>query len=247
MNQTKVCIAVSSQQYIMIDEQIAFCLLITTQKADDHRRLGPCKTMAQIPFDSSPEGPNERSKCPKHRERGQENFFCWPLKYITRRLCNWNVRVSLKMLQMMHRLACCLPGLENANSVKGWDLWSLTNGILCVCSSSLYCEVLDHSHPLAKKVPKLLLMGPNQRQQQQENGGSFCWDLSIRSPPPSSLVSCEFLFFYNGQNCGVGTTKREWMLAKVVQGRQHIGTFSKIIHNPQNFPTLSIRNQYRSP
>ena len=76
MNQTKVCIAVSSQQYIMIDEQIAFCLLITTQKADDHRRLGPCKTMAQIPFDSSPEGPNERSKCPKHRERGQENFFC---------------------------------------------------------------------------------------------------------------------------------------------------------------------------
>ena len=144
MNQTKVCIAVSSQQYIMIDEQIAFCLLITTQKADDHRRLGPCKTMAQIPFDSSPEGPNERSKCPKHRERGQENFFCWPLKYITRRLCNWNVRVSLKMLQMMHRLACCIPGLKNANSAKGWDLWSLTNGILCVCSSSF---VLWSSRP----------------------------------------------------------------------------------------------------
>ena len=126
---------------------------------------------------------------------------------------------------------------------KGWDLWSLTNGILCVCSSSLYCEVLDHSHPLAKKVPKLLLMGPNQRQQQQENGGSFCWDLSIRSPPPSSLVSCEFLFFYNGQNCGVGTTKREWMLAKVVQGRQHVGTFSKILPTLQN-ATLSIHNWY---
>ena len=121
----------------MIDEQIAFCLLITTQKADDHRRLGPCKTMAQIPFDSSPEGPNERSKCPKHRERGQENFFRWPLKYITQTL-----QLKCSFLKKCFRWCiiwpvCNTTGLENANSEKdgicGHWLMEFCVSVLRVC------------------------------------------------------------------------------------------------------------------
>ena len=43
-------------QYIMIDEQIAFCLLIMTQKPDDDQRLGHAKQWPKFLRDSRPEG-----------------------------------------------------------------------------------------------------------------------------------------------------------------------------------------------
>ena len=148
----------------------------------------------------------------------------------------------------MHRLAC-IPGLENANSEKdgicGHWLMEFCVSVLRVC----IVKFSTTATPLRRRYQSFFSWVPiNDSSRMQENGGSFCWDLSIRSPPPSSLVSCEFLFFYNGQNCGVGTTKREWMLAKVVQGSKTTHWYIFKTHTEQqNFVTLSICNQYCRP